>query len=248
MKELIIALIVIAVLYTVVSRILRSPKVKGIRGESKIRRILKKLPKDRYTVLNNIILKTPAGTTQIDHIVVSVYNIFVIETKNFSGSIYGSENSERWRQYLGKKEFWFFNPIRQNYAHVQALSENLGLDKYYFVPIVVFTGQCKLKVSASHPVLHSTQLLPEIMRYTEYTIGTQDVKDLSEMILRCDTEAEGLRADHVERIRKKVSEREQHIEAGICPQCGGILLTRSNSRGRYVVCSHYPNCRYSRKI
>ena len=66
------------------------PIIKGFFGEKTISAFLLTLPKDQYIVLNNIMLRTVTGTTQIDHIVVSVYGIFVIETKNYKGWIFGN--------------------------------------------------------------------------------------------------------------------------------------------------------------
>ena len=80
-----------------------SPKNIGKFGEKRVARKLDWLSKE-YITLNDILLPTNYGTTQIDHIVVSPYGIFVIETKNYKGWIFGHENSEEWKQSLfGKK-------------------------------------------------------------------------------------------------------------------------------------------------
>ncbi len=71
---------------------------KGKAGEKTVSRKLSRLPKDKYKVLNDIMLATPKGTTQIDHIVVSICGVFVVETKNYQGWIYGGEESEYWTQ------------------------------------------------------------------------------------------------------------------------------------------------------
>ena len=71
---------------------------KGAMGEKRVAHILKKLPEDRYKVINNLLIQNNGYTTQIDHIVVSVYGIFVIETKTYQGWIYGGENSDYWTQ------------------------------------------------------------------------------------------------------------------------------------------------------
>ena len=52
-----------------------------------------------YYRLNNITLPLAnGGSTQIDHIIVSVHGIFVIETKNYKGWIYGNEKQRQWTQ------------------------------------------------------------------------------------------------------------------------------------------------------
>ena len=62
---------------------LRSPALKGARGERRVNSILGgKLPPGEYAVFDDITLDTSLGPTQIDHIVVSRYGVFVVETKN----------------------------------------------------------------------------------------------------------------------------------------------------------------------
>lgn len=83
-----------------------SPDNIGKAGEKRVARKLDWLPKE-YIILNDIMLPTQYGTTQIDHIVVSPYGIFVIETKNYKGWIFGHENSEEWKQSLwGRRNLW----------------------------------------------------------------------------------------------------------------------------------------------
>ena len=84
-----------------------SAKQKGKRGEKRIHNILSQLP-DEYFVLDDVVLKTQKGTTQIDHVVVSKYGIFAVETKNYSGEIYGDDNRQQWTQIIASDvtEFW----------------------------------------------------------------------------------------------------------------------------------------------
>lgn len=99
------------------------PKIKGIIGEKIVASKLSKLPEQQYRVLNDIMLRTEYGTTQIDHIVISIYGIFVIETKNYKGWITGSEYGEYWTKNMYGKKYTFRNPLKQNYAHVKALEK-----------------------------------------------------------------------------------------------------------------------------
>ena len=58
-------------------------KRKGAVGERRVARILNRLPKTEYKVLHDVMLSVPNDcTTQIDHVIISMYGIFVIETKN----------------------------------------------------------------------------------------------------------------------------------------------------------------------
>ena len=54
-------------------------KIRGFMGEFWTKLELNKLPKDKYIVLNDILIKSNNGTSQIDHIVISKFGIFVIE-------------------------------------------------------------------------------------------------------------------------------------------------------------------------
>ncbi len=80
------------------------PKSKGAWGEWTVAKILFRLPAVDYKILNDVMLRTEYGTTQMDHVVVSCYGIFVIETKNYAGWIIGGENAEQWTELLHSKK------------------------------------------------------------------------------------------------------------------------------------------------
>ena len=85
---------------------LSKPENIGKIGEKRVARKLSWLS-DEYITLNDVLLPTRNGTTQIDHIVVSPYAIFIIETKNYKGRIFGHQDSEEWTQsLLGKRRRW----------------------------------------------------------------------------------------------------------------------------------------------
>ena len=77
------ACIALLILEEIIRRL--KPVVKGAFGEAIVSGLLSRLPKDQYTVLHNVMLKTERGTSQLDHVVVSLYGIFVIEVKNYAG-------------------------------------------------------------------------------------------------------------------------------------------------------------------
>ena len=81
----------------ILAAILKSPWFKGLVGESMVNISAKlMLNKDDYHLIKNVTLPTEDGTTQIDHIIVSKYGIFVVETKNMKGWIFGSPNQPTW--------------------------------------------------------------------------------------------------------------------------------------------------------
>lgn len=94
---------------------LKSPSIKGSVGEFHVAVRLKFLNAENYKVLNDVLLKNKSGrTSQIDHVIVSPYGIFVIETKNYKGWIFGNEKSENWTQVIYKKKYLFKNPVKRN--------------------------------------------------------------------------------------------------------------------------------------
>ena len=105
---------------------------KGIQGEKQVARRLRRLDSRQYIVLSDLLLPCGSRLTQIDHVVVSVYGIFVIETKNYHGTISGSIWKEFWVQECHGRQYDLRNPFRQNYAHVQALASLLGLERDCF--------------------------------------------------------------------------------------------------------------------
>ena len=86
-----------------VAAFLKSPTGKGLIGELLVNIAINlRLDKTKYKLLKNITLPTDDGSTQIDHIIVSEFGIFVIETKNMKGWIFGSENQKTWTQKIYK--------------------------------------------------------------------------------------------------------------------------------------------------
>ena len=53
-----------------------------------------------YRRFHDVIIPSKNGTTQIDHLLVSPYGLFIVETKNRKGWIFGSENQPKWTQTL----------------------------------------------------------------------------------------------------------------------------------------------------
>lgn len=127
------------------------------------------LDRKKYHIFNNItLLLFGGGTTQIDHIIVSIYGIF-IETKNMKGWIYGNAKDPKWTQVFFSKIYPFQNPLRQNYKHIKTISELLKIPENKFHSIIFFIGDCELKTKMPENVL--------LKGYTKY------IKSKTEKIL-----------------------------------------------------------------
>ena len=129
-------------------------------GESNVRNvIISKFQPPNFHLLNNVTLPFQDGTTQIDHILISTKGVFVIETKDYSGWIFGNENSEQWTQVIYKIRYKFTNPLRQNYRHVKAVQQHLEfLPKEHIHSIVVFSGRAEFKSGMPKGVVYLSHL------------------------------------------------------------------------------------------
>jgi hypothetical protein len=119
------------------------------RGEARLSRLLNmRFVAPDYHLLNHVTLRLEDGTTQIDHVLVSRFGIFVIETKDYKGWIFAGPRDRYWTQVLYRAKFRFQNPLRQNHRHVRAIQELLD-----FLPAdvvrsaVVFTGDAEFKTN-----------------------------------------------------------------------------------------------------
>ena len=159
---------------------------KGILGETVINVAMwLKLDKEVYHRLNNITLPLAnGGSTQIDHIIVSVYGIFVIETKNYKGWIFGNEKQRQWTQaFPNGRKYKFQNPLRQNYLHIKTLADLLELDMSYFHSMIAFIGECELKTRDELPEHVLTSGMASYVKKKQDKILTEtEVKSIVEQI------------------------------------------------------------------
>ena len=225
---------------------LSSPKQKGKRGEKLVAVRLRKGLPDEYRILNDIYLPLPDGTTaQIDHIVVSKYGVFVVETKNYSGWIFGEEGSSEWVQSIYRKKSRFQNPMRQNYEHICALADNLGIDKSYFIGVVVFTGGCTFKTAMPDGVVYSRDVAKYILAHHAEKILFEQVDEIVSAIISWQSSLSKEQIDnHVANLKKRHSAVREG-DAPRCPYCGGeMTLRKRRSDGKsFYGCSSYPKCR-----
>lgn len=227
---LIISIIIIVLLFKFFK-----PKIKGIFGEMLIRLILLFLDKKEYKVIHDVKIFFNGLMSQIDHIIISRYGIFVIETKNYKGWIFGSENSYEWTQVLYKKKYKLYNPLKQNLGHVRALKGNLSqFPSLYFYPIVVFTGSASLKVNSSYPVIKSYQLLKTIKSLNDIKISQLKRDEIYNFLLK------------INGNRPNVVPKNYEEHNNLCPRCESELVLRNGKNGNFYGCSKYPKCYYTK--
>ena len=235
----------------------------GDMGEHAVARRLRWLDRGQYFIINDLMLaKNNGNTTQIDHVVVSPYGIFVIETKNISGYIYGSEYSKQWERhwrgymrggYYGHDDRTFDNPIMQNDAHIKALAETINMADYKFISIIAFSDKADLRTSVdSAYVVYWSQIRNFIRQFKEPLMTVEEAEKVYRRLLALNIKDKDTRKQHPARARLNKNNYEtslrESIEMGRCPRCGERLVRRSSKHGPFYGCTNYPACTYTHPI
>jgi hypothetical protein len=130
-----------------------------------------------FHLLNHITLKIKDGTTQIDHIVVSRFGVFVIETKDFKGWIFANAKHATWTQVLYKWKFKFQNPIFQNMRHIRAIEDLLDfLPSGAIKSAVVFTDRAEFKTDMPPGVYTLSGLIDHLKSVTEVVMSLNRIQ------------------------------------------------------------------------
>jgi hypothetical protein len=225
---------------------IESPPLEGWIGEKAAGWALNRsLDASTYKRVDNVIIPTGrgAGTSQIDHTIVSRYGIFVVEIKNYKGQIYGQHKAPQWLQVVNGGRRWFPNPIRQNYGHVTALAEFLGYPEPVFQPVVFFIGDSVFKTAMPPNVLSSGLV--------DYILARRLVRLREEQVHEAVSRLAPYRAD-LGRSREHVRNVQRHLaNAERCPRChsGRLVVRKAKNDGRqFWGCTNFPACRFTRSF
>ncbi|KAF5068958.1 Nuclease-related domain protein [anaerobic digester metagenome] len=235
---------------------------KGYYGEYLTVRCLEGIS-EKEKFLANVYLNKAAKegqTTEIDVVYINEYGIFVLESKNYSGWIFGNDKAKNWTQSLNKKvKNKFYNPVFQNAGHISALKATLGsrFDDTY-KSIIVFSERCELKnVTVQTPdvyVIKRNNIRKIVQSLSRTPVFTED--DISEIysVLSARTKVdEELKQKHIEDIKNDIErpkppsfvvkkeiekeavreEKRQPLEGDnkICPKCGAHMVLRIAQKG-----------------
>lgn len=246
-----IFIVLLVILIIPIALRIKSPRIKGAAGERAVAITLSRLNSKEYKVINDVILRSKNNrTSQIDHIVVSVYGIFVIETKNYKGWIFGRENAEFWKQVIYKKQYRFKNPVKQNFSHIYTLKEILfAFKNIKYFPIIVFLREAELRaIDSSVPVVYCNQLNTVIKRLANtQCLSKEDVHTIVNIIKNKNQKAKENKIRHITEIKNTVLENQLKKENLICPKCNSELKLRNGKYGQFYGCSNYPKCRFTMK-
>ncbi|MCK9608671.1 MAG: NERD domain-containing protein [Methylomonas sp.] len=234
---------------------LKTPFMKGVFGEFQVNLIAKlRLDKEVYKLFKNVTLPTEdGGTTQIDHVIVSRFGVFVIETKNIKGWIFGSEHQKTWTQKIYRHTNKFQNPLHQNYKHTQTLQSALELTPDKLFSIVVFIGDSKFKTSMPDNVVYAGGYIRFIKSKQQQILTETEVAELCKKLeygrLKPTIKTH---VKHVKHVRNIVEEKQQKTE-NACPKCGRPMVLRKaksggNQGGQFWGCTGFPKCRTVRPV
>ena len=159
--------------------IIKSSWFKGFIGEQIVNLSIKLLLDGKvYTLIKNVTLPIEDGTTQIDHILVSKFGIFVIETKNMKGWIFGSKHQKQWTQQIFKHRNKFQNPLHQNYKHTLALAACLNTEDSKIFSVITFVGDSQFKTVMPENVTSASGLIRYIKSKQSILLSDSEQRDL----------------------------------------------------------------------
>jgi len=221
--------------------LVKSPWFKGKIGEWIVSLANYRLGAD-YKKIDNVTLQLQDGTTQIDHIIVSRYGIFVIETKNYKGWIYGNEREKNWTQNIFGKKNSFPNPLHQNYRHIKGLEELLGISDIH--SIIVFVGDCTFKSTMPDNIFKDGRYISYIKSFNKVVFSDKEVLDMENKINNLMLKR-GYATDreHVRSVNSRINYKKDPKIT--CARCGSVMTERKNRKTGEVFlgCSNYPKCR-----
>lgn len=224
------------------------PKVRGFIGELIVKVIVgsasEKEGKEKYVIHNLLIKKEDGKTSQIDHVVINRKGVFVIETKNYSGRIYGSDDRKEWTQVLnyGKVKNKFYSPVAQNDIHVYNVGKLLPRNTPVFSAVVFVKGN--INHIKSKNVYNLFGLYRFIKKGKDASLSKKQMDDIYNILCENDTSSFINNIKHV----KEIKDNQKKIDNNICPRCNKKLIVREGKNGKFLGCSNYPNCKFTKNI
>lgn len=182
------------------------PYLTGRLGENFVKNKLNKLDTAHYRILNDLMLPSNGNLslTQIDHVVVSNYGIFCIETKSYRGWIFGNVNDEYWTQVIYRHKERFYNPMRQNYGHMKAI-EGVLASKYKKVRLlsfIAFPDAGKLQITGTDSVGYARDIMAKIQTYQTQVFNDVERDEIFNILLNANIQDKAFRALHDKNVRE----------------------------------------------
>ena len=223
------------------------------------------LSKKTYRRFHDVIVPAEDGTTQIDHVLVSPYGIFVIETKNMKGWIFGSADRAKWTQSLFGKKYSFQNPLRQNFRHTKCLAAYLGIEHELLHSVVFFIGDATFKTKMPPNVMRSG-ISSYIKEHRKKLLSKEEVERICGLLAKLKADPSLTTRAHLQSLRerhgsKTASASTKETSGGLpqesipaeneseeislelirfdCPECNQTIEAPESSAGQTATC---PTC------
>lgn len=230
----------------ILAGVLNSPWFKGLVGEFIVNFLATLLlDKNTYHLIKNVTLPTEDGSTQIDHIIVSEFGVFVVETKHMKGWIFGSPNQKTWTQRIYKHSNQFQNPLHQNYKHIKTLESLLRIDEQHIFSVIVFVGDSTFKTKMPENVTYGAGYVRYIKSKNMPILTASQVTDITNKIAQ-QRFAPSFNT-HRQHVKNLVANKENNPIPS-CPKCGASMVLREAKKGqnmgnKFWGCSRFPQCR-----
>lgn len=225
---------------------------KGETGELVVDNVLRfDLEAGTYRVVSNLMLPAKGETTQIDHVVVSRYGIFVVETKNVNGWIFGGEHQATWTKKVYKASFRFQNPLHQNYKHIKTLAELTGIPEHYFKSLIVFLRDATFKTALPTCVTHPDGIVSFIRSHAKPILLDEQIPEIVSALMEwAGTVTDEMRQSHAIRLQVRHGPVSADAAAPACPKCARamVLRTKRATSEKFWGCPGYPSCRGTRNV
>lgn len=213
----------------------------------------------------NVYLPYKGRTSEIDVIMLHETGIYVFESKNYSGWIFGDEKSQYWTQCLNTNaRNRFYNPIMQNQTHIKALQKYLTLeDAQNIFSYIIFSQRCELKKISNSSENITIVRRPDMLKALRKRIKnlpsyytTEQIEEMYKILLPLTNVTEAEKAEHIkqiEKIKPPMIKSEQDTPkskntAPICPKCSAQMILKTASKGankgkQFYGCPNFPKCR-----
>jgi hypothetical protein len=186
------------------------------------RLVANRLDRLGHSALHDIILPDGrGGLTQIDHLLLNGRGIWVLETKTFTGRLFGRPRDKQWTQRIGKKSYRIGNPLRQNYGHLKAI-ESIVNEEVPIHGLVVLAGSAKFPNGTPDGVVHRRRLLEVVGPKTTERLPETWARSWSELSALASS-GQAARRQHRKQLEAKFG-RDKHVLVGGMMVLSGLAL------------------------
>ena len=160
---------------------------RGKHGEELVAQVLGKDIEGVRRVLTNYRFFRGDKVREVDHILIDARGVFVIETKNWKGKVFGHDDDESWTQILGNDDIVHAheNPVRQNSGHVYHLRGVLKgvLPEGLWLNALVVFVQNNVEHIESDDVVALSVLQSKLESFPEGALSAQDIERIYAALL-----------------------------------------------------------------